>query len=83
MPGALEHEIVKAVMRVKARHVVIDPLTSILVHEAGSGKKRYLVYRLFEAIRSLSCSALITSEGTPRDDAFYSENFLSDGVIIM
>ena len=79
----MESQIAEAAIRIRARHIVLDPLTSILVHESSSGKKRYVVYRLFEAIRSLGCSALITAEGMPRDDAFYSENFLSDGVIYM
>lgn len=62
---------------------MVDPLTSILVHEQNSQKKRSTVYRLYEAIRGLGCSALITSEDVPMGDAYYSEHFLSDGVIYM
>jgi len=80
---SVEQQIAEAALRVRAKHIVVDPLTSILIHESSSGKKRHLVYQLFEATRGLGCTALITSEGIPSDDAFYSEHFLSDGVIIM
>ena len=43
----------------------------------------YVPHRTDAKNHFLGCSALITSEGMPRDDAFYSENFLSDGVIYM
>lgn len=79
----IESQIAEAAHRVKARHIVLDPLTSILVHENNSQRKRYTVHTLYESIRGLGCSALITSEDLPRDDAVYSESFLSDGVICM
>ena len=79
----MESQIAEAALRVKAKHIVLDPLTSILVHENNSQKKRYTVHTLYEAIRSLGCSALITSEDIPRDDNFYSESFLSDGVVYL
>ena len=79
----IESQIAEAAFRVKAEHIVVDPLTSILVHEQNSQKKRSTVYRLYEAIRDLGCSALITSEDVPMGDAYYSEHFLSDGVIYM
>jgi circadian clock protein KaiC len=79
----VESQIAEAAKRVKARHMIIDPLTSILVHENNSQRKRHTVHTLYEAIQSLGCSALITSEDIPRGDAVYAESFLSDGVIIM
>ena len=80
---SIEEEIVSAAQRIKAQHVIIDPLTSILIHESRSGKKRSLISQLFDSIRSLKCSAMITSEGTLRENEFYMEQFLSDGVILL
>jgi len=80
---SIENEIETAVKRIGAKHIIIDPITSILVHESRSGKKRFLIGQLFDTIRSLGCSALITSEGLPNENDFYMEQFLSDGVILL
>lgn len=77
----LEKEIENLVKRIDAKHVLLDPLTSILVHEQRSGKKRFIIGQLFDIIRKLSCSAVITTEGLPRENEFYMENFLADSVI--
>jgi len=79
----VESRIAEASRSVGAMHVVVDPLTSILVHEQSAQRKRGTVYGLYEAIRGLRCTALVTSESMPRDDAVYSESFLSDGVIYL
>lgn len=39
------------------------------------------MHKIFETIRDLDCSGLITYEGVFEVDNFYSEMFLSDGVI--
>ena len=80
---SIEHEIEAAVKRIGAKHIIIDPLTSILVHESRSGKKRYLIGQLFDTIRRTNCTAIVTSEGLPRVNEFYMEQFLSDGVILL
>ncbi len=80
---SIESEIETAVKRVSAKHIIIDPVTSILVHESRSGKKRFLIGQLFETIRRLDCSAIITSEGLPNANDFYMEQFLSDGVFLL
>lgn len=80
---SIESEIESTVKRIGAKHVIIDPVTSILVHESRSGKKRFLIGQLFESIRDLGCSSLITAEGIPRENEFYMEQFLSDGVILL
>jgi len=80
---SIENEIETAVKRIGAKHIIIDPVTSILIHESRSGKKRFLIGQLFDTIRSLGCSALITSEGLPSENDFYMELFLSDGVILL
>jgi KaiC/GvpD/RAD55 family RecA-like ATPase len=77
----LEKEIESLVKRIDAKHVLLDPLTSILVHEQRSGKKRFIIGQLFDQIRRLTCSAVITTEGLPRENEFYMENFLADSVI--
>jgi len=80
---SIEHEIEAAVKRIGAKHIIIDPLTSILVHESRSGKKRYLIGQLFDTIRRTNCTAIVTSEGLPRVNEFYMEQFLSDGVVLL
>jgi len=79
----LEKEIENLVNRIDAKHVLVDPLTSMLVHEHRSGKKRYLIGQLFDQIRQLGCTALIVNEGLPKDNDFYMEHFLADGVILL
>lgn len=80
---SIENEIETAVKRIGAKHIIIDPVTSILVHESRSGKKRFLIGQLFSTIRTLGCSAVITSEGLPSENDFYMETFLSDGVLLL
>lgn len=80
---SIESEIDKAVKRIGAKHIIIDPITSILIHETRSGKKRFLIGQLFNAIRDLNCSAIITAEGILKPGEFYLERFLADGVILI
>jgi KaiC/GvpD/RAD55 family RecA-like ATPase len=80
---SIENEIEVAVKRIGAKHIIIDPLTSLLVHESRSGKKRHLIGQLYETIRRLDCTAVITSEGLPKENEFYMEQFLSDGVFLL
>lgn len=80
---SVENEIEVAVKRIGAKHVIIDPITSLLVHESRSGKKRHLIGQLFDTIRKLNCTAVITSEGLPQENDFYMEQFLSDGVVLL
>ncbi len=80
---SIENELETLVKRSKAKHVVLDPLTSILIHESRSGRKRFMVSQLFQTIRDLGCTSLITSEGIPGEGDFYMEQFLADGVILL
>jgi len=80
---SLEYEITEAVNKIKAKHIVIDPLNSLMINARGVAEIRYLVHKLFETIRDLNCSALVTYEGVFKPDNFYSEMFLSDGVLSM
>lgn len=78
---SLEYEINESVKRNNAKHIIIDPLNSIMINARGAAEIRYIVHKIFETIRDLDCSALITYEGVFEVDSFYSEMFLSDGVI--
>lgn len=80
---SIEKEIENLVKRIKAKHILLDPLTSLLVHEQRSGKKRYMIGQLFDEVRQLGCSAVITTEGLPRENEFYMEEFLADGVMLL
>jgi KaiC/GvpD/RAD55 family RecA-like ATPase len=80
---SIEAEIEKLAKRIKAKHIIIDPLTSILVHEQRSGRKRFMIGQIFDTIRNLACSAILTSEGLPSESDFYMEEFLADGVILL
>ncbi len=80
---SIENEIEMAVKRIGVKHIIIDPITSLLVHESRSGKKRHLIGQLFDTIRRLNCTAIVTSEGLPKENEFYMEQFLSDGVVLL
>jgi KaiC/GvpD/RAD55 family RecA-like ATPase len=80
---SVETEIISAVEEVNAKHLVLDPFTSILIHEPRAGRKRHLISQIFGTIRSLNITTLITSEGVPREGDFYMEEFLADGVILL
>lgn len=66
-----------------ARQLVVDPITSIVIHEPKSGMKRVLIGQLFEKLRSGSFTSILTSEIGSRDGDFYMEEFLADGVIVL
>jgi KaiC/GvpD/RAD55 family RecA-like ATPase len=80
---SIEVEIERAIKKIGAKHLILDPLTSMLVHEQRSGKKRYIIGQLFDTVQTLGCSAIITAEGIPKDTDFYMEQFLSDGLILL
>ncbi len=80
---SLEHEIENAAKRIGAKHIVIDPLNSMMINARGASEIRYKVHKLFELIRDLGCTSFITYEGVFDTGSFYSEMFLSDGVIAL
>jgi len=67
----------------KAKWVFIDPLTSLVIHEPRSGRKRFVIGELFGSLRKIGCSAIVTSEAAPQEGDFYMEQFLADGVILL
>ena len=80
---SLEMEIERSIKKIGAKHLIVDPLTSILVHEQRSGRKRFLIGQLFDTVRNTDCSAVITAEGIPKESDFYMEQFLADGVVLL
>jgi KaiC/GvpD/RAD55 family RecA-like ATPase len=76
-------EITDAAKTLKAKWVFIDPLTSLVIHEPRSGRKRYVIGELFESLRRLGCNAIVVSEAAPQEGDFYMEQFLADGVILL
>lgn len=74
-------ELVNAVHKIGAKHVVVDPITSIVVHEQRSGMKRAVIGQLFNSLRKLDCTSVLTTEITTGTGDFYMEEFLADGVI--
>ncbi len=79
----IEEQIADTVKSINAKHLVMDPITSILIHEPRAGQKRSLISQIFSNIRSLNITALLTSEGMPTPGDFYMEQFLADGVVLM
>ncbi len=74
-------EVISAVETIDAEHVVIDPLTSIAIHEQREALKRYKISELFTELRKIGCTSIFTSEITSSNNEFYMEEFLADGVI--
>ena len=79
----LNAEVIRYIIADKPKLVVIDPLTSLVVHEPRSGKKRYMIGDLFESLRRLGCDVLVTSETSPQEGDFYMEQFLADGILLL
>jgi len=73
--------VVRATKEINAEYVVMDPLTSIAVHEQSAGMKRYRIADLFSELRRIGCTSIFTSEITSFVGEFYMEEFLADGVI--
>jgi len=76
-------EIGKAINEIDARHVVLDPITSITLQQTHAHKKRHAIGQLFGSLRKTGCTSLLTMETEPTPGGFYMEKFLADGVIIL
>ncbi|MEM2112082.1 MAG: ATPase domain-containing protein [Candidatus Bathyarchaeia archaeon] len=77
---SMTKDLVNAVKEINAKCVVLDPLNSITVHEQRAGLKRYRIASIFDELRNLRVTSVLTSEVTSHED-FYMEEFLADGVI--
>ncbi len=78
---SITNELVNAIHHIKAKHVVVDPITSLIIHEPRTGMKRYTISYLFSNLRKLDCLSLFTTETTPKVGEFTMEEFMADGVI--
>ncbi len=74
-------EVVGAVEAIDAEYVVVDPLTSIAIHEQREPARRYKISELFTELRKIGCTSIATSEISSSDGGFYMEEFLADGVV--
>ena len=72
--------IISAVREIKAQHIVVDPITSISIHEQNEGVRRLRIAEIFNRLRKTGCTSLITME-TSAPTRFYVEEFLADGII--
>jgi len=77
----LINEVYDAIDKIGAKHIVIDPLTSVTVHQHQAGKKRKEISRLFASLRKIGCTSILTTELTPKSNEFLMEEFLADGVL--
>ncbi len=68
-----------------AKRLVIDPITSLVIHQRFPTDKRLEIIELIKALRNLRCTVIITSEATsyiPGKD-FFVEEYLADGAVIL
>jgi KaiC/GvpD/RAD55 family RecA-like ATPase len=67
-----------------ANRIVIDSITSAIIHQRFPTDKRLEVLELMQGLRKMNCTALITSESSsPAEEGFFVEEYLADGVIIL
>jgi len=71
------------VHEVDAKHIVIDPLTSVTIKQQRAGMKRHEIAKIFSKLRRLECTSLLTTECVPAPTDFYMEEFVADGVILL
>ena len=76
-------ELAKVARTIGAKYVVVDPITSIVIHEPRAGMKRVLISQLFDNLRKLDYTSLLTTEITSGKGDFYMEQFLADGLILL
>jgi KaiC/GvpD/RAD55 family RecA-like ATPase len=67
-----------------AKRLVIDPITSAIIHQRFPTDKRLEILELMKGLRKMDCTSLITSESaSSSEDDFFVEEYLADGVIIL
>jgi KaiC/GvpD/RAD55 family RecA-like ATPase len=68
----------------KIQRLVVDPLTSAVIHQRYPTDKRMEIMELFKTVRELGCTSVITSEASSQGEGdFYVEEYLADGVILL
>jgi KaiC/GvpD/RAD55 family RecA-like ATPase len=67
-----------------AQRLVIDPITSAIIHQRFPTDKRLEILELMKTLRTTKCTSIITSESaSSSEDEFFVEEYLADGVIIL
>lgn len=77
-------KIKQEVEKLGAKRLVIDPITSAVIHQRFPADKRREISELIKALRNLKCTSIITSEVTSSAVGdFYVEEYLADGAVIL
>ena len=73
------------VKEINAKRVVVDGVTSLSIFEADEAKKRRNIAQLFNGLRELGCTSLVTTEsGVAQGFRGYQvEEYLADGVLLL
>jgi KaiC/GvpD/RAD55 family RecA-like ATPase len=67
-----------------AQRLVIDPITSAIIHQRFPTDKRLEILELMKGLRKMTCTSLVTSEAaSSSEDDFFVEEYLADGVVIL
>lgn len=76
----------QAVEDFRAKRLVVDPVTSAVIHQRFPTDKRLEILELVKTLREIKCTSIITSEVSSSSSAegdFYVEEYLADGVIVL
>jgi KaiC/GvpD/RAD55 family RecA-like ATPase len=78
-------EVIRArTKEIRAKRVVIDSISSLILQYPDESERRNAVLDLFEAVTALGASSILTTElrATALEREVKTEEFLSDGVIV-
>lgn len=76
-------ELIRSVEAIKGKHIVIDPISSVAIHQTQASMKRYEIAKIFRDLRKSGCNSIVTSEVLPEPSNFYMEEYLADGVVVL
>jgi circadian clock protein KaiC len=77
-------EIKQKAEQFKTKRLVIDPITSLVIHQRFPTDKRLEIIHLIKALRDLQCTTIITSEATSHTEKdFFVEEYLADGAVVL
>ena len=73
------------VKEIDAKRIIIDGCTSLSIFEIEESKKRRNLAHLFNGLRELGCTSIVTSESGVTEGflGYQVEEYLSDGVILL
>ncbi len=75
----------KSVEDFRAKRLVVDPITSVVIQQRFPTDKRFEIRELVKSLREMECTSIITSEVSSSSDKsdFYVEEYLADGAVIL